>query len=138
MDEHPERFAPLHAVAAALIDCLASNYDVDVEEGHHVTTGLLHAPSAEETVRAVRLTPRSGACAPRVIVLTSYPALRVHAGTLVREFYPRAAATPATSDGTTSQKNSNGRCSRSSAVVSARKCANHGARDGATTEVAAL
>lgn len=88
VDEHPERFAPLHTVAAALIDYLVSHYDVDVEEGHHVTIGLLHAPTAEETVRAVRLTPRSYACAPLVIVLTSYPALRVHAGTLFREFYP--------------------------------------------------
>lgn len=88
VDEHPERFAPLHTVAAALIDYLVSHYDVDVEEGHHVTTGLLHAPTAEETVRAVRLTPRSDACAPLVFALTSYPALRVHAGALFREFYP--------------------------------------------------
>lgn len=88
VEEHPERFAPLHTVAAALIDHLVSNYEVDVEEGHHVTADLLHAPTAEETVRAVRLTPRRDACAPLVFVLTSYPALRVHAGTLFREFYP--------------------------------------------------
>src|SRR5690625_1937716 len=66
VDDHPERFAPLHIVAAALIDYLASTYEVDVEEGHHVTDGLLHAPTAEETVRAVRLTPRGGACSARV------------------------------------------------------------------------
>lgn len=88
VDEHPERFAPLHAVAAALIDHLVSHYDVDVEEGPHVTTGLLHAPTAEETVRAVRLTPRGDACAPLVIVLTSYPSLLVYAGILFRGFYP--------------------------------------------------
>jgi len=88
VDDHPERFAPLHIVAAALIDYLASTYEVDVEEGHHVTDGLLHAPTAEETVRAVRLTPRGGARAPLVFVLTRYPALRLHAGTLFRGSYP--------------------------------------------------
>ncbi len=36
----------------------------------------------------MRLTPRGDACAPLVFVLTSYPALRVHAGTLFREFCP--------------------------------------------------
>ena len=88
VDEHPERFAPLHTVAAALIDYLVSNCEVDVEEGHHVTADLLHASTAEETVRAVRLTPRSDACAPLIIVLTSYPAVQVYAGTLFEEFYP--------------------------------------------------
>ncbi|WP_182142507.1 MULTISPECIES: DUF6226 family protein [Actinomycetes] len=88
VDEHPERFAPLHTVAAALIDYLVSNYEVDVEEGRHVTDGLLHAPTVEETVRAVRLTPREQACAPLVFVLTNYPAVRLHAGALFREFYP--------------------------------------------------
>ena len=66
VDEHPERFAPLHTVAAALIDYLVSNYEVDVEEGRHVTDGLLPAPTVEETVRAERLTPREQACAPLV------------------------------------------------------------------------
>src|SRR5690625_4141229 len=38
VDGHPERFAPLHTIAAALIDYLVSTYEVDVEEGPHVTT----------------------------------------------------------------------------------------------------
>ncbi len=88
MDDHPERFAPLHAVAAALIDYLVGHYDVEVDEGHHVMADVLHAPTAEETVRAVRLTPRSDVCAPLVFMLTSYPALRVHAGAFFTEFYP--------------------------------------------------
>lgn len=88
VDEHPERFAPLHTVAVALIDYLASNYEVDVEHGHHVITGMLHAPSAEETLRAVRLTPRDDACAPLVFVLTDYPTVKLHAGVLFTGFYP--------------------------------------------------
>lgn len=86
--DHPERFAPLHAVAEALIDYLVSRYEVDVEEGHHVTVDVQHAPTAKETVRAVRLTPRNDACAPLVFVLTNHPAVRLHAGTLFRTVYP--------------------------------------------------
>jgi len=86
--EHPERFAPLHTVATALIDHLVSTYDVELEEGHDVTVGLLQPPTAEETLRAVRLTPRGEACAPLVIVLTDFPGVRVYAGVLFSESYP--------------------------------------------------
>lgn len=85
---HPERFAPLHTVATALIDHLVAAYDVEREEGQHVTEGLLHPPTPEETVRAVRLTPRSEACAPLVIVLTAFPGVRLYAGVLFSEPYP--------------------------------------------------
>lgn len=85
---HPERFAPLRTVATALIDYLAFTYDVDIEEGHHVTVDLLHPPTDEETVRAVRLTPRNEACAPLVLVLTDFPGVRVYAGVLFSEAYP--------------------------------------------------
>lgn len=88
VEENPERFAPLHTVAAALIDYLVATYEVDVEEGHHTTADLLDVPTIEETVRAVRLTPQGDACAPLVFVLTDYPALRLYAGVLFREFYP--------------------------------------------------
>lgn len=86
--EHPERFAPLHTVAAALIDFLVSDYDVNIEEGGHVTTGLLHPPTPDETVRAVRLSPSAEAGAPLVIVLTSFPGVRVYAGALFSARYP--------------------------------------------------
>lgn len=88
VEDHPERFAPLHTVATALIDHFVSNYEVDVEEGHQLIADVLHAPSAEETVRAVRLTPRDDACAPLVFVLTGYPTVRLYAGVLFTEFYP--------------------------------------------------
>lgn len=85
---HPERFAPLHTVATALIDHLTSSYDVTLEEGDHVAVGLLHPPTAEETVRAVRLTPRGEASAPLVMVLTDFPGVRLYAGVLFSESYP--------------------------------------------------
>jgi hypothetical protein len=86
--DHPERFAPLHAVAEALIAHLVSTYDVDVDEGPHVAPGLLHAPSGAEIVRAVRLMPRDDACAPLVVVLTSFPGVRVFAGVLFSDAFP--------------------------------------------------
>lgn len=88
VDDHPERFAPLHTVAAALIDYLVASYEVDVEEGHHVTAPLLHAPTAGETVRAVRLTPRGDARAPLAFVLTDYPGVRLYAGVHFSEAFP--------------------------------------------------
>lgn len=88
---HPERFAPLHIVAEALIDHLVSTYEVRVEEGYGVTGHLLHPPSDDETVRAVRLTPSDEASAPLVIVLTNLPGVRVYAGVLFSERYPSCA-----------------------------------------------
>lgn len=88
VDEHPERFAPLHTVAAALIEYLVSNYEVGVEEGYQVVADTLHPPLPEETVRAVRLTPRGIARAPLTFVLTDYPTVRVHAGVLFTQSHP--------------------------------------------------
>jgi len=88
VDEHPERFAPLHTVAEALLDHLAITYEVDVDEGHHVVADLLHPPTAAEIVRAVRLAPRNDTSAPLVLVLTDYPAVRLYAGVLFTTVYP--------------------------------------------------
>lgn len=88
VEENPGRFAPLHTVAAALIDHLVTSYDVDVEEGHQVTDGLPHVPAVDHTVRAVRLTPRSDGCASLVFILTDYPGVGLHAGVLFNETFP--------------------------------------------------
>lgn len=85
---HPERFAPLHTVAAAMIEYLASRYDVDVTEGLAATEGILHPPAPLETVRAVRLTPRGDACAPLTIVLTGFPGVCLFAGVLFDARFP--------------------------------------------------
>ncbi len=86
--EHPERFTPLHAVASALIDYLASNHEVTVEEGYHVTDGLTNKPTPADVKRAVRLTPLAGGCAPITFILTSFPRVRIHPGALFTAAYP--------------------------------------------------
>lgn len=85
---NPERFAPLHDVATALIEHLSSTHEVTIEEGRQAVDGLLRPPTPEETVRAVRLTPRRGTSAPVVIVLTDFPGVHLQAGVLFRERYP--------------------------------------------------
>ncbi|MGO2660688.1 DUF6226 family protein [Mycetocola reblochoni] len=85
---HPERFAPLHLVATAVVDELVRRFDVDVEEGAQQVDGLLGAPDPARVVRAIRLTPRDEACAPLVVVLTDFPGIWVSAGVLHTAAYP--------------------------------------------------
>lgn len=80
----PERYAPLHTVAAALIEHLRDTYDVEIEEGDHLVADLLAAPSWD-VPRAVRVSPRDPACAPLTFVFTAFPGLLLHAG-LLRDF----------------------------------------------------
>lgn len=86
--EHQERFAPLHTVAEALIDHLASTYDVDVEEGYPDADDLLHVPKPKEVVRTVQITPRSAGCATIVVFFTTFPGLHIKAGALFDARYP--------------------------------------------------
>lgn len=88
VDDHPERFAPLHTVAEALLEHLVTAYEVDVDEGPHVIADLLHPPAVTDIVRAVRLTPKDDASAPLVLVLTGYPGVRLYAGALFTTAYP--------------------------------------------------
>lgn len=85
VDDHPERFAPLHTVASALIDHLVATYDVDVEEGAGVDSDGM---PPEQVARAVRLAPRSSTSAPLTIVFTDYPAVRLQAGVLFSTVFP--------------------------------------------------
>lgn len=88
VEEHPERFAPLYEIADALIDHLAETYEADIEEGVHVTQGLEHPPPATEIKRAVRFSPKTPGGAPLVIILTTYPAVRIYAGCFFTTSYP--------------------------------------------------
>ncbi|WP_298743466.1 DUF6226 family protein [uncultured Microbacterium sp.] len=87
VDTHPERFAPVHIVAEALIAYLCENYDVAVEEGEAVAGDLLH-PAYHAVVRAVRLRPNDSACASLTVVFTAYPGVYLHAGLLNDFHYP--------------------------------------------------
>lgn len=80
VDSHPERFAPLHEVVEALVDHLRVTYDVEVVEGAEVAADLVRPVG--EVVRATRVQPRDRFCAALTFVLTSYPAVVLHAGLL--------------------------------------------------------
>lgn len=86
VDTHPERFAPLHDVADALVAYLRDTYDVRLLEGPELATDLIHP--AREVVRAVRLRPDKPDCAALTIVYTDYPGIIVHAGLLHDFPYP--------------------------------------------------
>jgi hypothetical protein len=87
VETHPERFAPLHAVADALIAHLRDAYDVELDEGVEAAADLLR-PSFNEVVRAVRIRPNDPACASLTFVFTTYPGISMHAGLLNDFQYP--------------------------------------------------
>lgn len=84
VESNLERFAPLHAVADALIDHLRDTYDVDMDEGPEVAADLMHGPV--EALRAVRVRPRDPACAALSFVFSAYPGVTMHAG-LLHDFH---------------------------------------------------
>ncbi|MFJ4046247.1 DUF6226 family protein [Microbacterium sp. NPDC089987] len=86
VDRHPERFAPLHTVADALVAHLRTTYDVEVQEGVEVASDLLHPHP--DVVRAVRIRPPDPACAVLTFVFTAYPGVFLHAGLLHDFHYP--------------------------------------------------
>jgi hypothetical protein len=77
---NPQRFAPLHAVADALIDWLQATFDVTLEQTPSAASDLLHMP--DHVVRAVRVVPRDPTAAPLTFVLTPFPGIYLHAGVL--------------------------------------------------------
>lgn len=85
VDTHPERFAPLHTIAEALIAHLRDTYDVEVDEGPDVAADLIY-PHHHDVVRAVRVRPHDPACATLTFVFTSFPGVRLHAG-LLHDFH---------------------------------------------------
>ncbi|WP_296667906.1 DUF6226 family protein, partial [Demequina sp.] len=93
LTRHPERFAPLVDVANALIEHLASTYDVDV----HTTEGLPDgAPDAlrryehgqVRIARATTFVPRHEMSAPLVIAETTFPSVVVAMGAVGLESSP--------------------------------------------------
>lgn len=86
VDTHPERFAPLHTVADALVAHLRDTYDVRITEGDETAADLIHP--VDEVVRAIRVQPTDPACAALTFVLTAYPGVVLHAGLLHDFAYP--------------------------------------------------
>ncbi|MCR2809265.1 MULTISPECIES: DUF6226 family protein [unclassified Microbacterium] len=87
VETHPERFAPLHAVADALIAHLRETYDVEVDDGAETAADLLR-PAYHDVVRAVRIRPKDPASASLTLVFTAYPGISMHAGLLNDFQYP--------------------------------------------------
>lgn len=77
---HPERFAPLHAVADALIEHLRENYDLTVTDNMAAADDLMRVHDG--AIRAVRLLPANPDGAPITFVFTSFPGVMLHAGLL--------------------------------------------------------
>ncbi|WP_222636595.1 MULTISPECIES: DUF6226 family protein [unclassified Rhodococcus (in: high G+C Gram-positive bacteria)] len=78
--EHPERYAPLHAVADALIEHIRETYDVEIDEGPEAIAELVRPH--RDTTRAVRIRPSDSDCATLTLIFTSYPGIGMHAGLL--------------------------------------------------------
>lgn len=87
VETHPERFAPLHTIANALVKHLRDNYDVDVVEGIETVADLLHSPY-QDVIRGVRIRPNDPTCASLTLVFTGYPGIWMHAGLLHDFVYP--------------------------------------------------
>jgi hypothetical protein len=77
---HPERFAPLHDVADALVQHLVARYAVDVTDDPACADDV--GVPLPAVVRAVRLVPRRATAAPLTVVWTGYPGVVLHAGLL--------------------------------------------------------
>lgn len=86
VDTHPERFAPLHTVADALVAHLRDTYDVRLTEGDEMAADLIYP--VDEVVRAVRVQPADPACATLTFVFTTYPGVVLHPGLLHDFTYP--------------------------------------------------
>lgn len=81
-----ERFAPLHDVTDALIEHLARNYAVTIDDRLEHAGDLLHP--AADAVRVVRVVPVDTDAAALTFVFTSFPGIRLHAGHLQDFAFP--------------------------------------------------
>jgi hypothetical protein len=87
VNTNTERFAPLHAVADALVDHLTHAFAVTPVDGVAAAEDLMHAQ--DDAVRAVRLVPANSDAASLTFVFTSYPGVVVHAGVLHDFAFPQ-------------------------------------------------
>ncbi|KDP91102.1 MULTISPECIES: DUF6226 family protein [Clavibacter] len=81
---HLERFAPLHAVADALVAHLAATHEVTVVEGPDPALADPHP----DAVRSVRIAPRDGAGPTLTLELTAFPGVLLHVDQRMAEAFP--------------------------------------------------
>ncbi|WP_213816868.1 DUF6226 family protein [Glaciihabitans sp. dw_435] len=77
---NPQRFAPLHSVALALISWLVETFDVTVDDRPETAEDVFGSP--EQVARSVQITPREPTAAPITFVLSTFPGVFLHAGAL--------------------------------------------------------
>ena len=82
---HLDRYEPLQVVARALIDYLASTYDVTLDKSASCITDFLRPLDVLEIVRVSPLDP---ICASLTFGFTPFPAVFLHAGVLRDFAYP--------------------------------------------------
>ncbi|RIJ45527.1 hypothetical protein DZG00_14720 [Clavibacter lycopersici] len=82
---HLERFAPLHAVADALVAHLAATHEVTTVEGADPSLADPHP----DAVRSVRLAPRDGNGRTLTLEYTAFPGVLLHAGRRTSEAFPQ-------------------------------------------------
>jgi hypothetical protein len=82
---NPERFAPLHDRALALITRLQADYDVERRDGYGLDPELEVRPLVRETVT---LAPRNAVGAPLAVAFTDFPGLAIRFGRLSVEWFP--------------------------------------------------
>jgi hypothetical protein len=75
---HPERFQPVHTVAAALIDYLVATYDVVALEDTTAVADFVYPQDAP--LRVVRLQPSNPDSAALTFAFSDYPDVSAHAG----------------------------------------------------------
>lgn len=83
---HPERFAPLHAVADALVAYLTAGYDAATRDGLEFIPASMVA--RDNIIRALLVQPASADAAPLTFIYTNFPGIRLHAGLLHDFPYP--------------------------------------------------
>jgi len=79
-----ERFAPLHAVADALVAHLAATHDVTATAGPDPSLADPHP----DAVRTVRLAPRDGSGRVLALEWTSFPGVMLHTGGTFTAAFP--------------------------------------------------
>lgn len=85
---HPERFAPLHRIAEALISHLTENYDARLENEDEPVRAMDPVPTLDNVIRVARLTPRKPDEAPLTFIFTAFPGVSIQAGLLYDHHFP--------------------------------------------------
>jgi hypothetical protein len=91
---HPERFAPLHTVAGALIDYLVRTFDVEVIDDLAMADVRQRLPCEvsenfrQRYQRVVRVTPANPDGSPVTIIFTDYPGIALEMGVFGETLIP--------------------------------------------------